>query len=175
MQKLRRNFSPTAAPINNEDCNCGSYALNLLDWFTPFERNEADEEGDWDERFQHIIDVHLVTKSKEDTIKLVLEEDVEFMLRSLPELRRIQSPEEGETNERVIAYRLMVILNEYGEVTDTDFHFRVRINDKWSEKCGSCPIQDCCFDEDITSPWIDGSLKYEGEIAYFAMPEPLEI
>ena len=68
MQKLRRNFSPTAAPINNADCNCGSYALNLLDWFTPFERSEADEEDDWDERFQHIVDVHSVTKSKAHAI-----------------------------------------------------------------------------------------------------------
>lgn len=177
-RNYKKNSKTNTDLINNPKCNCGSYAFNLVEWFLPvYPDVEEDEEVMWENRHNCIQNWVDCTQTKIEAISNLLEEDVGVILSLFPEVQRITWNEVSNIpkEKRLIAYRLMVIVDEEKEVIDTDFHFKVRINGRWSEKSGSAYIHSCSEEIDETMPWVDGELIYEGPIAFFIMDEPLKI
>ena len=167
-----RNDKPDFWDKHHQECNCGSYALNLTTWYVPYlmedEVDECEEEDaccygcvDRDER---IVDAIERGETREDVLEETIQWDWEFILKSCPWLVPTDlaavAPE-----DTIIAYRLYMAEDELWTpreiVDDMDFHFRVRRGGIWYEKCGSNEIKEI-GDIDITEPWECGSLVYDG-------------
>ena len=155
--KKTRNIENTSV----EDYNCGGYALKTFNWYLPWGNHTHSELAE---------DFYQEGLSKEEIQKAILKEDLKTLLTDFKDkLIYISSIEEASPKDTVIAYRLYVKIyddeDEMCENVDTDFHFRVRINNLWSEKCGSCEIKSCLFTE---GPWdVGGDCIYDGPILYF--------
>ena len=145
-QLYARNRDANFWDKDRTNCNCGSFALNLTTWFTPYLDNELEEERmpecDYTEEardcfIEDCLDEGL---SEEEIIEELIEKDWEFILAVCPFLRPIKL-KDARPGDRVIAYRLMLRTEEdsWGDryISDQDFHFRVRIDGYWFEKCGS--------------------------------------
>lgn len=142
------------------DSNCGSFALGVEEWFYPYncEGDELEESRD------RIIDyMSELGCTREEIMEALLIADTEVILQECPWVEQI-SLEEAEDSDRVVAYR--VYYNEY-DPDDTDFHFRVRINGFWFEKCGEHPIRFCGTFAD-EEPWLgQADILYDSEVCYF--------
>lgn len=161
----KRNKSPKFWQEEHRDCNCGSFALDITSWFTPYDNDEfyTDEQ-----RTSMIEEMYDEGFSIEDIRDAVLELDVNAILRACPWLEQI-SLEEAEQTDRIVAYRLHIDEDALlaGEFDDDDYHFRVRINGFWFEKCGQEGIRFCGVFAD-EAPWhTTPSLVYTSNITYF--------
>lgn len=154
--KKERNMSNT--PIDMY--NCGGYALKTFNWYLPYGK------------YNHLdIAEALYEKgmSKEEIQDEILKEDLQTLLSDFNgKLIYISSIEEASPEDTVVAYRLYLKIfeeeDEMCENIDTDFHFRVRINNLWSEKCGEGEVKKCNFTEE---PWPNTDCTYDGPILYF--------
>lgn len=147
--------------------NCGSYALNSNIWITPFDE-------DIDDRIEFIWDMLNSGLGLEETRDLILNLDCAY-IRDNFNLKEISfknfmalAPE-----TEVIAYRIFLKVNipkdEEGEIDicdiDYDFHFRVRKEGRWVEKCGEEPIGFVVDSEN--EEWDVFPLTYSSQIRYF--------
>ena len=179
-----RNDSPSFwEEVPDDECNCGAFALDLTSWFAPYihedyeNENKFEEEGDADrftcyERDHRIAELIDEGYSAEEVADLAVEYDWEFILRTCPWLEPINSVEDADLDDRIIAYRLMCHYEEgwttWDVVDDMDYHFRVRIDGVWYEKCGSGPIRKLgyMYNEADWHCGYDDSLVYNGKIKY---------
>lgn len=179
MSIYTRNSDPNFWNVDRKNCNCGSFALDLTTWYNPYLSNQLEERMmpesayTYETRHDLIEDLLDDDYSEEEIIEELLERDWEFILNSCPFLTPIQL-EDAKDEDRVIAYRIMIdfVENRYGErfIEDMDFHFRVRMNGIWMEKCGAGPIK--ILGEDIEeSPWRYPGLLYRGPIKYAKFKE----
>lgn len=169
-----RNMDDSFWEQTRPRCNCGSFALNLTTWFSPYLDGLAEEQKmpectyTYEVRDEYIEDCLDSGMTTEEMMECVIEKDWEFILQVCPFLEPIQLNDARPT-DRVIAYRLMFQLEEedgYYIVTDQDFHFRVRIGEYWFEKCGSNPVVVLSHEAEET-PWNGPhDLKYTGPIKY---------
>ena len=168
--QYKRNRNPDFWKSNRRDCNCGSFALNVTSWFTPYAK-EDDEEYSDAERMSTILAMYEENCSLEEIYDAILAFDTEAILKSCPWLERVKLADTKE-GDRVIAYRLFINWDdlEWGEVDD-DFHFRVRLNGFWFEKCGEEPIRFCgtAADEELWE--IATYLVYDSEVIYFRVKD----
>lgn len=142
---------------NPEKGNCGSFALNVKEWYitdrdfdnTSIVCEMADSGVDWDWIFESLtfMNVKTILDDFKDEVRVVLDEH---------DLKK---------NEELIAYRIGINWDEEFEEYDTDFHFRVRRNGKWMEKCGSTEIRYCEFTEE---EWHGSDIVYNGPIVLLA-------
>lgn len=105
--------------------------------------------------------------SRESIMEAILELDQESILAECEWLEPILLSEAAPT-DRLVAYRLFLDENslEDDEIND-DYHFRVRINGFWFEKCGEGPIQFLGTEVDEL-PWKTTEyLVYDSDIKYF--------
>lgn len=166
MNKYERNKNPKFWSKHHDDCNCGSFALDVTDWFCPY-----DNGGDYtlESRDELFIDLMNEGYSREDVMSQIMQYDVAEILRVCPWLEIISNPEDIADNERVIAYRLSLKKEDFdeGEI-DEDFHFRVRIGGFWFEKCGMDAIRFCPNQNVEEAEWLSSdNLVYDGEIIFF--------
>lgn len=144
------------------ECNCGSFALNVKKNYCPYNHNEAYTE---DSRLIMIEDLLCDGLTRQEVMDIVLERDWEEILKTCDWIEPIEY-KDIQPEDRVIAYRLCLVLDDYGELWDDDFHFRVRIGGFWFEKNGSYPIR-FCGDSDQLAPWVStDSLIYDSSIKY---------
>ena len=148
---------------HHDGCNCGSFALNTTTWFSPYGIGDYTDE----KRTSIIEEMMWEGYSREDIMDIILDMDVEAILEGCPWLESI-TLDEATAADRVVSYRLSFDEDafECGEI-DEDFHFRVRINGFWFEKCGSEPIRFCGIykEEEI---WKSSySLVYDSDVRYF--------
>ena len=171
-----RNDKPDFWDTHHEECNCGSYALNLTSWFAPYlNEDEIDEYDENDaicfscfERDGRVIAAIKRGETREDILEEAIQWDWEFILKSCPWLVPTNlaavAPE-----DTIIAYRLYMSDDELWTaeeiVEDMDFHFRVRRGGVWYEKCGSSKVKEL-GDIDIEEPWECGAITYDGPIRY---------
>lgn len=139
--------------------NCGSFALNVKEWYVSdrdFDNtNEARymlEEGrSLDEIFDYLTTIN---------IEQILEDFKE-------EIRVLIDKDDVQDNEELIAFRLGIFEDEDFEGIDTDFHFKVRRDGSWMEKCGSTEVRFCELNED--EEWSNSSGdRYNGPIVFLA-------
>ena len=104
--------------------------------------------------------------SREEVMSIVLPYDIEAILSACPWVQLADAS--APADKRLIAYRLCLNQEEFddGEI-DEDFHFRVRIDGLWYEKCGEGDIH-LCRNQNIEDIWeCDDDLIYDSEIIYF--------
>ena len=158
-----------------EECNCGSFALNLTTWFVPYlDEHEIDKLDDIGaeqygcfERECYMEELLLEGYDREDVMDIIIERDWEFILKACPYLKTITKEEINDT-DRIIAYRLMLEECEpleFDPDKHADFHFRVRIGGTWYEKNGNGPIHSCGTFTD-ESPWHCETWMYDSKIKY---------
>lgn len=169
----QRNTDPKFWDSNysKNNCNCGSFALNVTSWFSPYDNDDTNGEADYysqEDRAQYIIDLYFDGLSREKILDKILELDRKEILRVCPWLEPVSEFNLPKDEERVIAYRLQ-LGDVWEHEVDTDFHFRVRLGGFWFEKCGEGPIR-FCENQEITDPWeTSPQLVYDSNILYFRM------
>lgn len=158
------------------DANCGSYALDVIEWYRPYDYDEEYGEDiirSWD-------NIGTFDEALFDSTRL----HAENILEDFDDIRLVHNINEVGTKERLILYREGIF---HGSMTpdmrsiceditddigwDWDFHFIWRdTNGKWHEKLGANRIHDIeepSFDE----PWSYGDLIYQGPVVMFAKME----
>ena len=163
-----RNTNPTFWKEEHRDCNCGSFALNVTSWVTPYDNDDFYTDSQRTSMIEEMYDEGFAI---EDIAETVVELDVNAILRACPWLERV-SLDETTSNDRVVAYRIYIDEDALlaGEIDD-DYHFRVRINGFWFEKCGEEPIRFCGTFAD-EAPWhISPFLVYTSKVIYFRFKE----
>lgn len=167
-QYYERNKDPNFWAAKNNECNCGSFALNVTSWFSPYDNDEEYTEID---RTQWMKDLCQAGKSKNEIEYLILERDAQEILKICPWIERVDYSE-VTPDERLIAYRLKIEASDFlGTILDEDFHFRVRIGGFWFEKCGSYDVK-LCDNQDIFADWESTTdLIYDSSIAFFRYRE----
>ena len=141
--------------------NCGGYALGTYSWYKPYDYIEI-----FNDELQDAVDDDMDENEIKDNI---LNETFEQILRDFKELKEI-SEEEIDKYDRVIAYRIYFKKSDYFDTWDWDFHFRVKENGIWTEKCGGLPIQECEYNANEELEWDveDEDFAYNSSIRYLA-------
>lgn len=151
---------------DNEWVNCGSFALNLTDWYYPYARREDID--------QDIADLFLEGYSYAEVRDFIFEQNVATMKEQFGDyLIPIDSPQCVDTFTDVVAFRVSLREGWRGEPV-YDFHFKVRRDGDWLEKCGMDDVRECKLN--AKSAWDYGDdLYYDSPIAYFAINSESEI
>lgn len=158
-----RNTDPFFWNTNRKSCNCGSFALNVTSWFCPYDNDDEYTDKYRSSLIQEMFDEGF---SKESIIDNILELDQEAILKACPWLEPVLL-EETSIEDRVVSYRLYLDDDDFFGNIDDDYHFRVRINGFWFEKCGEDPIRflGTAADEE---PWqVSHYLIYDSDVKYF--------
>lgn len=165
----------------NDECNCGSFALGLTTWFVPYideaDEDEFDERDAFSyteiERTERLIEALEEGVAIDELLEATIDKDWDFILSACPWLKPIKYEDIEKTapNEQIIAYRLYIDPEQecstWMIVDDMDFHFRVRIDGEWYEKCGGGPVCRLGTDIDILEPWEGpGNIVYDGPIRF---------
>lgn len=169
----KRNSNPHLFDENVYSTNCGSFALNVTEWYMPYiyddECDEAMSQYSESERSEYVYELLSEGYSVIEVMERLIEKDFEFILKTCPWLIPIKK-EEIDPKDRVIAYRLSIDNNfdsadEFDMDDYTDFHFRVLIDGQWWEKNGAGEVH---LVEDMNEDewWVDDWLVYGGPIKY---------
>lgn len=164
MNKYKRNKDPKFWTKERYECNCGSFALNVTSWVAPYDNDEKYTEA---QRSLIIRELYEEGADKDTILRTIIELDQESILAACPWLEPVL-PSEINNQDRVVAYRLSLDMDELENgFLDDDYHFRVRINGFWFEKCGQEEIR-LCPDQDITHLWVMSKyLIYDSDICFF--------
>lgn len=147
----------------NEECmraNCGSFAFNIREWYSP---DECFDQDDLELAAQLIDDEGL---DETDVIHLLFDRNVEQIHQDF-ELEDADNKDYPlKDNEELIAFRMCINKTFYDDELVVDYHFRVKREGKWMEKCGTGPVR--TIEDYNEDPWSCGEdLIYWGPIAYF--------
>ena len=132
MNSYNRNTEKTAfGDYIDLNRNCGSFALDIQEWFYPYDDvydEELDEfAGDRRNEIEDLFENGCSDYEVEEIIEKVC-----------PWVERINKYDIKDS-DRIVAYRVGIHYDD--GVIDTDFHFRTRINGNWYEKNGSSNIK----------------------------------
>jgi hypothetical protein len=157
----------------NARLNCGSFALGVDRWYSPYlHDDEADEDEMWEfsysDRKEWIEELVYEGYSADDIAEYIVDRDFEFILLTCPWLEPIDK-EEISVEDRVIAYRISINIPEepleFDADDDLDFHFRVLLDGEWWEKNGCGTIHK--VEEPESDVWeANEFLIYSGKIRY---------
>ena len=172
----KRNSDPGLFKENESGTNCGSFALNVTEWYTPYIEGNVEEDYLWkyevDERARWAYDLLQDGYSAMEVMEDITERDFEFILMTCPWLEPIDLDEMRDT-DRVIAYRLSMEVpgdvSEFDMDECGDFHFRLFEDGEWWEKNGAWPVRRV-FGGLTEDPWVYDDtgtlLVYDGPIRY---------
>jgi len=147
--------------------NCMGWALNIKQWLRPLDTYDM-----WDydcvERDDFINNLLDDYCNDDDAVREYFESLEVDALIDVWGLRFATQEEINNEAVTLIAFREKIDFgydsgSERYYVSDSDFHFRKRINGVWTEKMGGTKIRVC--EDDIDSDeWCGG---YDGDIYYF--------
>ena len=172
----KRNTDPGLFLNKESETNCGSFALNVTDWYLPYLEGSVGEDDELlmyevDERMRFAYDLAQEGYSAMEIMEVITDRDFEFILKTCPWLIPISEKDalSADPKERIVAYRLSLEIPDELEDFDIeengDFHFRVRIDGDWWEKNGASAVHK--VEEAITDIWeVDDWLVYSGPIKY---------
>ena len=148
--------------------NCGGYALRTFSWYLPYSVSFTDIDQDTNSMLAE--ELLFDGFSIEEIYRIILNKNIDFMLKDFSEnLRVVKDINDLKDTEELIAFRIGIepIYDEDGEFLyiDTDFHYRVFRDNKWSEKCGDKSIQSC---NNITDIWEVNNFCYDSNIIFLA-------
>lgn len=122
--------------------NCAGYALGCFSWYCPDDGIRYCYFDEYNNESMHEQTMHFVRN----------------ILQDFPFLRLIDSIEQAQKSDEVIAFRLSTKI--------TDFHFMVRKHGRWYHKQGSKPAIDTVTEQiALRESWFnDYGNEYDGEI-----------
>lgn len=171
-----RNTDPDFWSGTRRDCNCGSFALNLREWYRPYEMYYS-----YDDRANRIVELAHEGLSDVEVADILAEEEAGYMLEEFPELLTPISYEEmleTDPEAEIIAYRVGVeFFYDPEEICDSDdfdddFHFKVRRGGQWLEKRGETDVRKCELLPDKI--WERNNGIYNSKIIYFKVDRSKE-
>lgn len=155
-----KNNDPNYFFEHQEAGNCGSYALNVKEWYiSDRDFDNTDIAYSMLGHGEHIDEV----------LDYITSLNVSQILEDFgKEIRTVINKEDVTDKEELIAFRIGIFNDEdYEGEIDTDFHFRVKRNGVWSEKCGSTEVKYCELQE--FENWENNSGEvYNGPVVFFA-------
>ena len=150
-----RNSNPNFYEEHQSVANCGSFAFQIEEWYSPEIYFDEDQDmcvEDWIEQgFESGCDEYDLSDGFAEIL-------ANYVLKDFEDVRYLLWPEELESNEELIAFRTFVDMD-----CNWDFHFKVYRNGFWQEKCGSDPVRFCEEDD-----WNNGLTEYISCTFYFA-------
>lgn len=159
-----RNNNPKFWYQHHPNYNCGAFALDTPSWVAPYGNDDQYTEEARQNLIQEMMDEGF---DRETIMETLLISDQESLLKACPWIEPVLV-NEIRPDDKIVAYRLLLDSDafEAGEIDD-DYHFRVRINGFWFEKCGQDPIRFCGVTTDET-PWrTTPYLIYDSDVIYF--------
>ena len=122
--------------------NCAGYALGCFSWYCPDDGTRYCYFDEYNNESMHEQTMHFVKN----------------ILQDFPSLRLIDSIEQAQKSDEVIAFRLSTKI--------TDFHFMVRKHGRWYHKQGGKPAIDTVTEQiALRESWFnDYGNEYDGEI-----------
>ena len=154
--KYTRNNDPKYFINNPTEGNCGSFALNIKEWYI--------SDRDWD-NFEVVHKMVEDGYDLEEIFDYLTFINVKTILEDFDDVRTLLDKNDVQPDEELIAYRIGIFWDEDFEEYDTDFHFRVRRDGVWMDKPGDTEVRICGFSED---DWVSDSIIYNGPIIYLA-------
>lgn len=147
-----------------KDYNCGGAALLTYNAFIPYRDRTDHTDG--------VLELYEKGFNISEIEDIVLWLDVKQMVKEFNgKLRVVEENYEPAANERLIAYRIFIIIDYYEDIDDfdidSDYHFKYRDynSDTWFEKCGFVgETHPCCIDN-----WQSGIWEYDSDIVYLAL------
>lgn len=171
----QKNKDPSFWDVQHYSCNCGSFALNLTNWFYPY------EEEDDSNRIEEVIFLVNNNTPKEEILDLFLDLDTNYLLDNFKNdlvLIKEEDIQNLPAATEIIAFRIAIHYPEdcapnslSSDDVDMDFHFKVRRNGKWQEKIGGCEIRECKLQEDKMWSLRYNRNYYNSKIKYFIKKE----
>lgn len=135
--------------------NCGSFALQLKEWYSPDEALE-DSEGDI---YWWVLDKADEGWTEIDTSNLYLDIIMkQIMVDFANEIEICDGAPPYTKDKELIALRTFCIWNEDQSWSDYDFHFKVFRDGCWQQKNGTKPVEFCTLED-----WQD----YISDTIYF--------
>ena len=170
---LNNKKTRNAQNCENEDYNCGGFALETYSWYKPFSKNYPAKKV-IKRSLEFFRNTPFAPEPYEKEVKeLLVRRAIRTMLSDFPNLKKIDT--EGAKRlpkeHKHIAFRICFsfngdyenIYNRYGY--DYDFHYVVRLKGSWYEKMGSSSIRKIKFQFE---PWEYGSIYvYDSRIVFF--------
>lgn len=157
-KRFTRNTDPRYWDEEQSWCNCGSFALNIREWYSPEWICAFDlyEDSYWD-YLSHLLEEREIDEYEaSDKYALRL---IEGILKDFPnEVRFLVDESEINKDEELIEFRAVFINDE-----ENDFHFKVFRDGYWMEKNGSGEVHLCSADN-----WDYGDLVYISNTYYLA-------
>ncbi len=157
---------------HHSSLNCGSFALNLLKWYVPYD----EEDNGFENRIDAIVEYIRQGDTADEVYKKIINADVRYILWQFSDVltpityeQMLALPKETT----IVAYRIGIVFDgDWEDVdacdVDEDFHFKVRRNGQWMEKQGHHEVRHCELNPD--EPWplrFGKELKYDSDIQYF--------
>ena len=150
-----RNHNPNYFDECQRFANCGSFAFNIEEWYSPDEYFEEDTGYCVEEWIDHCVWNGWDEYDMSDAFADML---VKYILLDFDDVRTVSYAADVKSNEELIAFRTFVTC-EGG----WDFHFKVLRDGMWLEKCGVDPVRFCEKDD-----WHNGLMEYISTTIYFA-------
>lgn len=150
-----RNYDPHYYEEHQGCSNCGSFAFQVEEWYSPDEYFEDNEGVCIEAWIEHGFEFGWNSFDLSDELAGIL---ISYVLDDFEDVRYLINPADIEADEELVAFRTFV-----DEDTNWDFHFKVLRDGLWQEKCGSDPVRFCEEDD-----WHNGLMEYISETSYFA-------
>lgn len=157
---FEQNRDPNYFKEHQFNTNCGSFAFNICEWYCP---DEDFDEDDYELAYALIEESGM---DMEDVIELLLDRNMEQIHKDF-EVEDVDGMDYPlKKNEELIAFRMCVNRGFWEDDLIVDYHFRVKRNGKWMEKCGCGRVKE--IEEYDEEPWVVSETTiYWGPIAYF--------
>jgi hypothetical protein len=145
-----------------EDYNCGGAALLTYNAFIPYRDRTAHIDG--------VEQLYYCGMTIDEIESIILQKDIAQMLKEFNgDLVLVDKDYTLKQNERLIAYRIFITIDDYddGIEIDSDFHFKFKDygQKKWFEKTGFVgKIRSCNLND-----WTSGIWEYDSEVVYFKL------
>lgn len=150
-----QNHDPNYYEKHQDSSNCGSFAFQIEEWYSPDEYFEDIQGQSIEEWIERGLEVGYDEWELSDLLADLLSD---YVLMDFEDVHYLWSPAEVQDNEELIAFRAFV-----SDDCNWDFHFKVFRDGIWQEKCGSDPVRFCSEDD-----WHNGIMDYNSYTVYFA-------
>lgn len=156
------NYEPNYFEEHSFFTNCGSFAFNIQEWYSPDDRFIEDDIELGNRLYkENLLDINGI-------LKLLYNRDVEQILKDFNLVQVTNKDVTLKKDEELIAFRMCV--NPDAPTEDEplyiDYHFRVKRNGMWMEKIGRNEVKKISnYSEEAWE--VSEELVYTGPIAYF--------
>ena len=150
-----RNYNPNFYEEKQRSANCGSFAFQIKEWYSP---DKYFEDDCWQTVEEWIEEGFEFGHDEFDLSETLANIFIDYVLADFEDVRYLWSPDDVRSDEELIAFRTFVDSD-----CNWDFHFKVFRDGRWQEKCGGNPVRFC--DE---WDWHNGILNYISSTFYLA-------